>query len=289
MFPFLPPTMSRQVLTRDAQLRIKASAVDAEGKPSRGRGRGRGGRGSKGPKQGITKQTKKIAPSARPSSSSRGEPKGDISDDWDEEERAQWDASGDWNEEEWAQWDASAQWTEEEWAEWEKGTWPEEGSSKPRGKRSRDKTKAAVAPKPVVPAAAPTGRSRPKQMGRARPGNHASIHEIDENDTFDYPRTFARRAKPPIKGSDAEKVWMAIAKGFLEEIAPAIENGTRREAEAGFTQETMCCQNVRLSFQIDEPRNLGAGLGRLSTGCMPEFAGSIVELALGTLASTSSC
>ena len=30
MFPFLPPTMSRQVLTRDAQLRIKASAVDAE-------------------------------------------------------------------------------------------------------------------------------------------------------------------------------------------------------------------------------------------------------------------
>ena len=212
-----------------------------------------------------------------------------ISDDWDEEERAQWDASGDWNEEEWAQWDASAQWTEEEWAEWEKGTWPEEGSSKPRGKRSRDKTKAAVAPKPVVPAAAPTGRSRPKQMGRARPGNHASIHEIDENDTFDYPRTFARRAKPPIKGSDSEKVWMAIAKGFLEEIAPAIENGTRSEAEAGFTQETMCCQNVRLSFQIDEPRNLGAGLGRLSTGCMPEFAGSIVELALGTLASTSSC
>ncbi|CAE7789110.1 unnamed protein product [Symbiodinium sp. CCMP2456] len=193
-------TPEKQVLTRDAQLRIKAASEDAaDGKPGRGRGRGRG-RGSKATKK-DTKQSKKTAPKA---------PAADP-------DSAEWEAEAEWDDEEWAQWEAEAEWNDEEWAQWEKGTW------KPKGKRSRDVTKVAKAPEPA---------SRSKPVGRARPGDHASIHAVDETDTFSYPHTFARRSRPPIKGSDSEKVWMGIAKTFIQEISFSLENRTRTEAEA---------------------------------------------------------
>ena len=256
----------RQVLTRDAQLRIKAASEGAEGKPGRGRGRGRG-RGSKARKD-DTKQSKKTAPKGTPKA-----PKATASEPQEWDDWAEWDGSAEWNnDEEWdasaewsEEWDGSAEWNDEEWAQWEAGTW------KPK-KRSREPKVAA-------------GASRSKPVGRARPGDHASIHAVDETDTFSYPHTFARRNKPPIKGSDSEKLWMGIAKSFLQEIDHTLEKGTRTEAEAGITHEGMCCVNtikMSLSFHV------WAGLCRRSTGSMPDFAGLTAALTLEILASPSS-
>ena len=121
--------------------------------------------------------------------------------------------------------------------------------------------------------------------------DHASTHETDEVDTFNYPRSFARRGKPPIKGSDAEKLWMAITKGFLQEIDPFLESRTRTEAEAGTTHESMCCDNRCLKYHIymNEPKHFWAGLGRPTTTCMPELAGPRVELPLEIPTSRSLC
>lgn len=158
----------------------------------------------------------------------------------------------------------------------------------PSGKRRNGVRMIGLATR--EPQAAPT-KSRSKPMGRARPGDHASVHAIDEADTFSYPRTFARRAKPPIKGSDAEKLWMAITKGFLQEIDPFLESRTRTEAEAGTTHESMCCDNRCLKYHIymNEPKHFWAGLGRPTTTCMPELAGPRVELPLEIPTSRSLC
>ena len=269
------------MLTRDEQLRVKAAQFgDGEGKPARGRGRGRG---CKATKQNNTKQSKKQGSAAKPASSGGAdawEPEWEETE-WGEDDWARWEA-GEWDE----AWDEPGDWNEGDWDEWEK----DETASKPkaRGKRNREQPKA-VAPT-REPEAAPT-KSRSKPMGRARPGDHASVHAIDEADTFSYPRTFARRAKPPIKGSDAEKLWMAITKGFLQEIDPFLESRTRTEAEAGTTHESMCCDNRCLKYHIymNEPKHFWAGLGRPTTTCMPELAGPRVELPLEIPTSRSLC
>ena len=93
--------------------------------------------------------------------------------------------------------------------EWEN----EQTASKPK---ARGKTHPPAAPGCGSDSGA-RGCSAEKQArarGKGPFWDHASTHETDEVDTFNYPRSFARRGKPPIKGKRRREVVDGHYKGF---------------------------------------------------------------------------
>ncbi|CAE7197320.1 hypothetical protein AK812_SmicGene350 [Symbiodinium microadriaticum] len=222
----------KQVLTRNDQLSLKQGAR-SEDKPSTGNGRGRGrgrGRGKQLVKQSISKDGKpqctRASSAQKPDDSAWWPAEGGQDDEWHD---------GEWDD---GEWDAA------EWAAWEAGTWeePKDEAPKPKGKKKRNRAgrKSDGVPEPetapeAAPAAKAAAKAKVKAIGRVRKGCADAEMDADDSDgTFSYPQTFSRRALPPIKGSESQKLWKAITKNFWLHVLPHIEKGTRTTAEAVF-------------------------------------------------------
>ncbi|CAE7946366.1 HERC2 [Symbiodinium sp. KB8] len=221
----------KKVLTRNDQLTMKAASCDEKPSKGKGRGRGRGGNSVKAVKQDKSKQGKPKRASASSSEKPIASASECAEEAWQDEE---WE-EGDWDAAEWtaAEWDEWEEWNASDWAAWDKWEQGEEHASTTKKRnRAAKKAEAEAAPAPKAAAAA-----KAKQVGRVRKGNVSTeVADDDLDDSFSYPQTFARRACPPIKGSEAFHLWRGITKSFNLQVLPFLERGTRANAEAVYWQ-----------------------------------------------------
>ena len=207
---------------------MKAASCDEKPSKGKGRGRGRGGNSVKAVKQDKSKQGKPKRASASSSEKPIASASECAEEAWQDEE---WE-EGDWDAAEWtaAEWDEWEEWNASDWAAWDKWEQGEEHASTTKKRnRAAKKAEAEAAPAPKAAAAA-----KAKQVGRVRKGNVSTeVADDDLDDSFSYPQTFARRACPPIKGSEAFHLWRGITKSFNLQVLPFLERGTRANAEAG--------------------------------------------------------
>ena len=76
---------------------------------------------------------------------------------------------------------------------------------------------------------------KPKAIKRAKRAR-APNDQAKPTPEFQYPNSFARRACPHSKGSEAAELWKAIVRTFASEIKPSLDAGSYSKTEVGFTK-----------------------------------------------------